>query len=302
MRVDILDLDGASVDAVPAAMRAQARYRDLRDLERPLRLWARREAMNDFRRRIVDGDTTDEPVVTLLGSGDYHHLAPTLIAQRPEKLTVFHFDNHPDWTRLAPQHHCGSWVNRALELDHVARVITIGPCSDDLVRPQAKGANLAALREGRVELYPWRHAPSFVVGRFGRGPSYCQKSCHLVWRNVADQDWQLFLDEVSARAPTEAVWLTIDKDVLRPEDALTNWDQGQMPLSFLLTAVQAIGRRHRVVGADICGDYSAPDPRLSWIKRWEMWTDHAPPPAFADRRPNVAANEALLLVLRDVTE
>jgi arginase family enzyme len=300
MKVDILDLDGAAIDAVPAAVRAQARYRDLRDLERPLRLWARHEAMNEFHRRIGDGGAADEPVVTLLGSGDYHHLAPVLIAQRREKLTVFHFDNHPDWTRLAPRHHCGSWVNRVLELDHVARVLTIGPCSDDLVRPQAKGGNLAALREGRLELYPWRHAPSFVLGRFGDGPSYRQRSRYLVWRNVADEDGKRFLDEVVERAPTEAVWLTIDKDVLRPEDALTNWDQGEMPLSFLLAAIHAIGRRHRVVGADICGDYSAPDPRLGWIKRWEMWADHAPRPALMDRQRNLAANESMLLVLRNV--
>jgi hypothetical protein len=300
MKVDILDLDGAAIDAVPAAVRADARYRDLRDLGLPLRLWARRAAMDDFRRQVGGRASADEPTVALLGSGDYHHLAAVLIAQRREKLTVFHFDNHPDWMWLAPRYHCGSWVNRVLELDHVVRVVTIGPCSDDLVRPQAKGGNLAALREGRLELYPWRHPPSWVLGQFGSGPSYHQKNRHLVWRNLFEEAWPAFLDEVAERTPTEAVWLTIDKDVLRPEDALTNWDQGQMPLAFLLAAVHAIGNRHRVVGADICGDYSAPDPRHGWLKRWEMRSDHAPPPAFADRQRNLATNGALLLALQDV--
>lgn len=302
MRIDILDLDGAATGSLPPDVFGSARHRDLRDLERPLRLWARHAAMDEFRRRLEGDAAADTPVVTLLGSGDYHHLAAVLIARRSEALTVFHFDNHPDWMWLAPRYHCGSWVNRVLELSHVARVVTIGPCSDDLVRPQVKGGNVAALREGRLELYPWRHPPSFVWGQFGCGPSYRQKDHHLVWRNLADEDWPLFLDEVAARAPTEAIWLTIDKDVLRPQDAATNWDQGEMPLAALLAAIRAIGRRRRVVGADICGDYSPPDPRHGWVKKWEMWTDHAPAPTADDRLRNAAANEALILALQDVIE
>jgi hypothetical protein len=255
--------------------------------------------MDEFRRRVAAEPRGGEPVVSLLGSGDYHHLAAILIAARTETLTVFHFDNHPDWMWAAPRYHCGSWVNRVLELAHVARVVTIGPCSSDLARPQTKGGNLAPLREGRLELYPWRHEPSFVWGRFGCGPSYHQKARRLVWRNLADEDWQRFLEEIAQRTPTEAIWLTIDKDVLRREDALTNWDQGEMPLAALLAAIQILGRHRRIVGADICGDYSRPDPRLGWAKRYEMWTDHAPPRGAADPRLNAAANEALILVLHE---
>jgi hypothetical protein len=298
MRADILDFDGSVADAVSAAMLATARYLDFRDLGRSLRLWARRAAMDAFRRRIDDGGGSDEPVVTLLGSGDYHHLAAVLIAQRPEALTVFHFDNHPDWMWVAPRYHCGSWVNRVLELGHVARVVTVGPCSDDLVRPQIKGGNLAALREGRLELYPWRRPPSFVWGRFGSGASFRQKGHYLVWRNLADEDWPLFFEEVAARAPTEAIWLTIDKDVLRPQDAATNWDQGEMPLAALLAAIRVIGRKRRIVGADICGDYAPPDSRQGWTKKWEMWTDHAPAPVD-DRRRNIVANESLLFAIEN---
>jgi hypothetical protein len=301
MRVDILDLDGAAPNALPAHIRAGARYRDLRDLGRPLRLWAKQAAMEEFRCRVADDTAQGGPVVSLLGSGDYHHLASALIAGRRERLTVFHFDNHPDWMWLAPRHHCGSWVNRALELENVVRIVTIGPCSSDLERPQTKGGNLAPLRDGRLELYPWRHPPSFVWGRFGCGPSYRQKDRSLVWRNLADEDWQRFCEEIAERTPTEAIWITIDKDVLRRQDALTNWDQGEMPLAALLAAIRVLGRHRRIVGADICGDYSEPDPRHGWVKRCEMWSDHAVLPEAADPHLNATTNEALLFVLQEAS-
>src|SRR3546814_3747340 len=58
--------------------------------------------------------------------------------------------------------------------------------------------------------------------------------------------------------PQGDVWLTIDKDVLAAEYAATNWDQGGMPLDFLLQAIVEIGKSHRIVGVDICGEYAPP--------------------------------------------
>lgn len=72
--------------------------------------------------------------------------------------------------------------------------------------------------------------------------------------------------------PTEAVWITIDKDVLPEHETLTNWDQGQMPLTALLAMLQAVGDRKRILGADICGAYSPPH-HGNWLKRIESRMD-----------------------------
>ena len=111
-------------------------------------------------------------------------------------------------------------------------------------------------------------------------------------------DWPEFLRSLAARLPTEAVWVTIDKDVLRSADAATNWDQGEMPLDALLTALASLGAARRIVGVDVCGEYSPPrffDP----IKRIAAWADHpraalVPPEALAR---NDRTNRALIETL-----
>lgn len=307
MRLRILDIDGSlPVQPGVAAALAEGRAQriDLRDEERTLRLWATRRRMRRLAARLdaLAPPPGSGPLVTLYGSGDYHHLATALMAAVAEPFTVIHFDNHPDWVRVPATHNCGGWVNRALELPRVGRVVTLGVCSDDLVHPQAKTGNVAALASGRLEIHAWRALPSRVWGRIGDGPGHRQAGRRLVWTCLAGQDWPAFLDRLLARLPTDAVWVTIDKDVLRPADAATNWDQGEMPLEALLTALKRLAAARRVVGVDVCGEYSPPrfsDP----LKRLAAWFDHpraapSPPDALArNDRTNRALVETLAAVL-----
>lgn len=269
----ILDTDG-SVDA--AALAATAPWTstirvDLRDLGPSLRLWSRRKNIDAARTRIA-ASPDPRPSVTFMGSGDFHHLAALLAERVGEPFTLLHFDNHPDWVRLAPRWHCGSWVNRVLALSNVQRVVTAGPCSDDLVDPGRKGGNLPALDAGSLALFPWQHEPSRVRRRIADGPGHAWRDGHIHWRNLADMSLQQATEAVLAAIPTEAIWISIDKDVLPEHEALTNWDQGQMPLAALLAMLHAAGQRKRVLGADICGEYSPPR-HANWLKRIESRMD-----------------------------
>lgn len=49
------------------------------------------------------------------------------------------------------------------------------------------------------------------------------------------------------------VYLSIDLDVLSPDYARTNWDQGDMTLDCLLERVGETAASHRIIGVDICG-------------------------------------------------
>jgi arginase family enzyme len=269
----ILDTDG-SVDA--AALAAAAPWLsitrvDLRDLGPALRLWGRGKNIGAARARLAAA-TDSRPSVTFMGSGDFHHLAALLAERVEEPFTLLHFDNHPDWVRLAPRWHCGSWVNRGLALPNVQRVVTVGPCSDDLVDPGRKGGNLPALDSGRLALFPWQHESSRVRRPIADGPGHTWRDGHIHWRNLADMPLQQAIDAVLAAIPTEAIWITIDKDVLPEHEALTNWDQGHMPLAALLAMLRAAGERKRVLGADICGEYSPPR-HANWLKRIESKMD-----------------------------
>ena len=50
------------------------------------------------------------------------------------------------------------------------------------------------------------------------------------------------------------VYLSIDKDVLSPEFAATDWDQGAMTMDELTETVEKIAAEHRLLGIDICGE------------------------------------------------
>ena len=300
MRLRLLDTDG-SLPLQPGFAAALAEGRaervDLRAEEEALRLWTSRRRLDRLGRRLAEPG----PLATFYGSGDYHHLAALLIEAVAEPVTVIHFDNHPDWVRWPRTWNCGGWVSRILDLPQVSRVVTLGPCGDDLAWPQLKGGNIAALADGRLELYPWSAPPSRVWGKIGDGAGHRRQGGHLVWRCLAEENWPAFLDELAARLPTEAIWISIDKDVLGPADAITNWDQGRMPLAALLAALHRLSAGKRVVGADVCGEYSPPrfnDP----LKRFEAWRDHPgtrPDPIMAIARNDIT-NRALVATLAEI--
>ncbi|HJT97747.1 MAG TPA: hypothetical protein VJ696_05470, partial [Rhodanobacteraceae bacterium] len=196
-------------------------------------------------------------------------------------------DNHPDFVRLAPRWHCGAWINRALELPRLARAITIGPCSDDLVDPGLKGGNLGALGSGRLVLFPWHHQPSRAWRRVADGPGHRWSRRFLHWRNLGESRRDEAVAAVLAAIPTDAVWISIDKDVLPENEVVTNWDQGSMPLDALLAFIRSIGASRRVIGADLCGEYARADG-LGLVRRIEARLDQ---PHRAVDAAALAANE-----------
>jgi hypothetical protein len=296
MEIRILDLDGSLPAQSPVAERlrsGQAVLHDLRALGPALRLWALRQSYAAFDTFWRGASAPSAPALILVGSGDFHHLTASFIASAQGPLTVVHFDNHPDWCWTMPRRHCGSWVNEVLALPHVERVVTIGPCGDDLVRPDRKSANLAALSSGRLELFAWRHEPSEIHTAVNSGAGHVAADGFIRWRNLVDEDWDGFLGALMARAPTQRIWITIDKDVLPPTEAVTNWDQGGLPLQRLIQAIQRLAARFNIVGADICGEY-APIHHRNPFKFIESRLDQPRFDEAPDLSVNARTNERLI--------
>lgn len=279
MHLRVLDVDGsvASQPAFAALLGSgEARRVEARDLAPRLRIVASRAALRELSARLHEdgaGRRRGEPEVIFYGSGDFHHLTYAFLERLARPVSVVHFDNHPDWTRFPGTVNCGSWVSRALEMPHVRRIVTVGPCSDDLMRPQIKMGNLGAVREGRLEVHAWRAGPTRYWGAPISAPCAEARDGRLEWRCLAERSWPDFLDELVCSLPTQEVWLTIDKDVLAPSEAATNWDQGEMTLDHILAAIEALASHCKVLGADVCGDYSIPhyaDPFRAFLS----WADH----------------------------
>jgi len=315
MRLSLLHVDDAlesQPDFIRACKNADAELIWVAEDASAIRLWGRQQRLDDFREVLVKQLTAkkSEPRLTFMGSSDFHHITAFLVALALENqsapITIIHFDNHPDWVKFKNGMHCGSWINRVLKHPKVEKMITVGVCSGDLTRPEWKGANLTLLSRGRLELYPYDHAPSRVRRDYGSGASFAQKEGALHWKTIRKLGEQNFTDHLLSRIKTKSVYLTIDKDVLAREDAITNWDQGCMRVPYLLSLVKEIGKRHSVIGADVTGDYST--PRYSgnlWTrlcKRVEIFMDQPrrKPDQAQAVNINSAANHALLEVLSEV--
>lgn len=256
MRTALLQLDDAltrQTGLVRRVLEEGGRVLAAHDLGPAMRLWTRETTLAELRRRLDDQlPHSGEPELVFAGSGDFHHVTPLLLeraaASAGEPLTLLHFDNHPDWVRLGQGRHCGSWVGRAARMPGVARVVTIGVTSPDIGRARAREGDLALIGEDRLDLFAWT-APDGAeeVTLEGRA-----------WPTIAALGERAFFTRLEAAIPSRAIYVTVDKDVLRPADAVTNWDQGQASLDFVIAAITCAAAGRRLVGADVVGDWSRP--------------------------------------------
>jgi hypothetical protein len=138
----------------------------------------------------------------------------------------------------------------------VTKVITAGVCSRDLQHPEWKGANLEPLRTGKLELFAYEQPPSRVSGDYGEGAGFRQEGRRLHWRCISDTGVAGFAEILLSRVAPGPVYITLDKDVLTTDEAVTNWDQGKMRLDDIIGLIWELGSGHPIIGADIIGDYS----------------------------------------------
>jgi hypothetical protein len=178
------------------------------------------------------------------GSGDFHHLTALWIRQVDEPFVLVSFDNHPDWDVRPPRWGCGGWINRALELQQVQKVSVWGCGNFECWWPRQIFGNRRAERSGELEVHPWAD---------GRPASQQNRRGAIVAAN-----WRArFTQFVQALAGSN-VYVTIDLDCLRAEDAATNWESGRFALDDVTWALTQLRAQTKIVGGDICGAFSPP--------------------------------------------
>jgi len=141
-----------------------------------------------------------------------------------------------------PRWGCGGWVNRALELPHVKKISVWGCGNFECWWPWQIFGNRRAEREGRLEIHAWAD---------GRPPSDQSRRGAILrasWR-------ERFTEFVQALEGSN-LYVTIDLDCLRAEEAITNWESGQFTgqdVAWALTQLRASSAQ--IVGGDICGHF-----------------------------------------------
>jgi hypothetical protein len=246
----VLDFD-RSVGQLP-----DATVIDLRNWQEAIRFGCSLRRMREIG-AFIDARLPEHHGTVFLGSGDYHHLSWPLIARRAarESFEVVVFDNHPDNMRFPFGVHCGSWVRRVAALPCVSHVHVVGISSADVSASHAWENYLAPLVRGQLTYWTLgvdtRWAARIGLGRAFRS---FDAPAALLDRFTTEQ-----------RASTVPMYLSIDKDVLSPDVARTNWDQGRLTDTDLFVAIDALAGR--IVGSDITGDISAYRYNAWWKRR-----------------------------------
>jgi arginase family enzyme len=221
----------------------------------------------------------------LYGSGDFHYLTALWIRRVAHPVVLVSFDNHPDWDIRPPKWACGGWVNRALELPHIQRVSVWGCGNFECWWPHQIFGNRRAERSGKLEVHPWADDRP-IKDRQRRGA-------------ILRSDWQQKFETFAKNLHSADVYVTIDLDCLRVEEAVTNWESGRFTIVDLTWALAKLRESSRIIGGDICGAYSPPK-YARWKQRFAGNFDHPKlnlPPADEIRRINSAAIAKLWPVL-----
>ena len=167
--------------------------------------------------------------IHFIDSGNYHYVTKFWVDRIHEPFILVVFDHHPDMQPPLFEHilSCGSWVKDVLDSNLNCRKTVIVGASEELIRSVPHGY------EGRVHFYSDNDLNH-------------------------EESWKRFSQELFS----EPVYISIDKDVLSPEYAVTNWDQGSMSLKELEKLLYIILLHHPVLGMDICGEFM-PDSNIA---------------------------------------
>jgi len=273
--IRVLNFDDSIIKQNKILSEYKAEIIDLRDIAPRARLWMDAGTRGEIIDRIRN---TSKDAVTFLGSGDFHQVSGALIGGFDGNISVIDFDLHPDWDILPPRFGCGSWVTETLKNRNILKYILVGTSSDDISSISIQTGNLDALKGDRVEIYPYSHKRSLVVLKdipenisvgIERSPFFNR----IRWNELKDKDLVEFFSHVLKRLPSKDVYITIDKDCLKNEHALTNWEEGLLSLDELLLLLELIKDNANIIGVDILGDYSE-EKMAGNLKRMVSYFDH----------------------------
>lgn len=187
-----------------------------------------------------------------IDSGNYHYMTKLWTDRIKEPFSLVLFDHHADMQppMFEGLMSCGGWVKDMLDCNpFLQKVLIVGIPEEEAVK----------VRSGRVYVIPEETcaaASSYTVGTPYTGSwqkndmedsGFCPGSiCAISGDIIAD-----------CQLPDFPIYISVDKDVLSKEYALTNWDQGNLTLDFLVDAIACLMSRYRVIGMDVCGEPDA---------------------------------------------
>lgn len=176
-----------------------------------------------------------DATVHFLGNGNFHYLTLPLLKKYFEPFTLVIFDHHNDAGKLGFEGFtsCGSWINDVVRgLPMVQKIVLIGVGEEN-------GKEMIETHKDLIEV-------------------------------ISENELDYLVDLLDGQMiPTQDIYLSVDRDILSESEVQTNWNQGTVSIEQLKTAIQLVSQKHRVIGADVCGDL---DWDFSLLQQMEMKT------------------------------
>lgn len=179
------------------------------------------DAMETLRQKLEEFDADG---IHFIDSGNYHYMSRIWLEKLNTPFRLVVFDNHTDMQppTFGGLLSCGGWVAASLEeLPLLKEVLLVGPDQEafDQTEPVLREKVRFLSREKLGEM--------------------------------ALEEKVSFFEELTAELPT---YLSVDKDVLCPEEASTTWSQGEMTLEELCEFVKILLEKQDILGMDVCGE------------------------------------------------
>ena len=157
-----------------------------------------------------------------LDSGNYHYATLLWLEKIAIPFDLLVLDHHTD--RQPPAFEgmlsCGSWILEAEKLPKLGRVYLLGP------------------PENQIRLLP-PSVQEYCLAEEELSPDRLKR-----WLKKSDRP----------------LYVSFDKDLLSPETAPTDWDQGTLSLEEAAALLQAAGTCRSFLGADFCGEWAGGPP------------------------------------------
>jgi hypothetical protein len=299
MRIRVVDLDGS----IPIQRKLIKLYRPsvhlLQHWGQRIRLGCKHGRFDRFQcslTRTLGSPVDDEPHVTFLGSGDFHHVSLAMLRRQSRPVNLLVIDNHPDWMRHVPFLHCGTWLYHAARLPQVKQIFHVGG-DVDFDNYFQWLAPWEELNRGKITVLPAiRRFRGWHWAKIGNDP--------LLWKSHPAAPYSLppgrlkdFLRPYRRDLAIRPLYISLDKDVLRPDHAPVNWDSGHLSVMQLRAVLEAVlmAAGGNLAGLDVVGDWS--EVRLRGLfRRMLHFTEHPSlrVESFAATRANEQVNLALM--------
>lgn len=158
--------------------------------------------------------------IHFLDSGNYHYVSKFWTDMIKEPFSLVLIDHHTDMqdSRIDGMLSCGDWVKAVIEQNQLLKHV-------------------------------------FVLGVPKESAMKVDKALLPKVTFVTEKDFHDFLSGAKEPADGETIYISIDKDVLSPKDAITNWDQGEMREADLRKFLFHQVERENVIGVDVCGEF-----------------------------------------------